>query len=752
MRTGKTSESPDEGIDDCSPPTHSSHQRYQRRDQQSQQQRRHAATDMLHQPAQKEEEEDNDDISLAESLAFTLKASVSADTCTRLAVQLLSHVPPDMLKAAIQRLDLLLRRDFIGMLPLEISTRILEFVPTMDIVRNAMLVSRKWHAATIQPCLWRKIFHRQGWGIDKERWTLYCSLPSGLTPTRALLGGSMMQVSKAISGSGSTVAESSNRFPTMTGLAVPVEIPGSRIPAAVVRQTMLTDEDRNLVQETLMLDTRSPMEQHIDSLSTVTAQAMALGLALQPARRQRRVVNTLGSPDRYATVNRVSTSVPTEPFGTLADRTFVGEHGNCNGKNVVATFTPGATSSAATSRLGDVLGSARQQSYRQQQQHWRQASSGAAFSLPGSVTSSPYAFTASPRQGLTLSPCLQNQRSRMAFHGGSSSDKKQIIRPRATNINWRRMYGEYHQLLDNWRGGRCRVDRWESAHAESIYTLQFDKHNRLFTGSRDCTVKLWHLSETGSQITPLATLRGHTGSVLTLQADGNTLISGSSDGRVCVWDTDTYTIAYRLEHPDSVLSLRFNSTWLATACKDRVVRVWRRSGGYTDTFELRGHTVAINAVHLHGNTLVSASGDRTIKVWNLVTRSCVMTLEDHARGVACLDFDGSVIASGSSDRSIRVWDAATGVCQRVIPNAHSDLVRTVMVNRRMDILVSGSYDESIKIWSLSTGTLIHKIKNVHTSRVFKLMFDRSRIVSCSHDRSVSIIDFATELPHARLLL
>ncbi|KAJ1736746.1 hypothetical protein LPJ72_001106 [Coemansia sp. Benny D160-2] len=616
MRTGKASESPDEGIDDCSPPsTHSSHHRHQRRNQQYQQQRRHAATDMLHQPAQKEEEDDNNDISLAESLAFTLKASVSAETCTHLAVQLLSHVPPDMLKAAIQRLDLLLRRDFIGMLPLEISTRILEFVPTMDIVRNAMLVSRKWHAATIQPCLWRKIFHRQGWGIDKERWTLYCSLPSGLTPTRALLDGSMMQVSKAISGSGSTVAESSNRFPTTTGLAVPVEIPGSRIPAAVIRQTMLTDEDRSLLQESLMLDTRT-----------------------------------------------------------------------------------------------------------------------------------------SPRQGLTLSPCLQNQRSRMAFHGGSSSDKKQITRPRATNINWRKMYGEYHQLLDNWRGGRCRVDRWESAHAESIYTLQFDKHNRLFTGSRDCTVKLWHLSETGSQITPLATLRGHTGSVLTLQADGNTLVSGSSDGRVCVWDTDTYTIAYRLEHPDSVLSLRFNSTWLATACKDRVVRVWRRSGGYSDTFELRGHTVAINAVHLHGNTLVSASGDRTIKVWNLVTRSCVMTLEDHARGVACLDFDGSVIVSGSSDRSIRVWDAATGVCQRVIPNAHSDLVRTVMVNRRMDILVSGSYDESIKIWSLSTGALIHKIKNVHTSRVFKLMFDRSRIVSCSHDRSVSIIDFATELPHARLLL
>ncbi|KAJ2042386.1 hypothetical protein GGI08_007736, partial [Coemansia sp. S2] len=89
---------------------------------------------------------------------------------------------------------------------------------------------------------------------------------------------------------------------------------------------------------------------------------------------------------------------------------------------------------------------------------------------------------------------------------------------------------------------------------------------------------------------------------------------------------------------------------------------------------------------------------------------------------------------------------------RVIHNAHSDLVRTIMFDRAMDIIVSGSYDESIKIWRFSTGALMHKIKNVHTSRVFKLMFDRSRIVSCSHDRSISIIDFGANLPHGRMLV
>ncbi|KAJ2401098.1 hypothetical protein GGI23_001618 [Coemansia sp. RSA 2559] len=743
MRTSKPGESTDEGFDDCSPLMQSPPQ-HQPRQQQQQQQQQHqrvhcaAAEEGLYRPAQDE------DVSLAESLALTLRESVSPEACAHLAIQLLSHVSADILKSAMRQLDLLLRRDFIGRLPLEISTHILEYVPTADIVRNVSLVSRKWHAAAIQPCLWRRLFQRQGWGIDKERWALYCSLPQGIAPARALLDCSMLQASKALVESDPAVAEGSGRSPVIVAENRRSMAVTAAAAAAARQTTMLADESsgrssssNGLVQAALMFDSRSPLQQNVDSLSTVTAQAMALGLAWQSPRIPKRILNTMSSPDRQVAVGRSSRSVPTEQFGFSADG---------NEKNTML-FTTGPTSSGggASSRVGCVFGAAKQRSYRQQyqQQHRRQ-------DLPGVPFLSPYPFLESPKKRPLDSPRMQWQKRLLSPAG--SAGRQQAGAAKTAPINWRMMYSEYHRLIGNWRDGRCRVDRWEAAHAESIYSLQFDRHNRLFTGSRDCTVKVWHLSETGSQITPLATLKGHAGSVLTLQADGSTLVTGSSDGTVCVWNTDSYTITHRLEHADSVLSLRFNSSWLATACKDRIVRVWRRDKDYSGPFELRGHGVAINAIHLHGDRLVSASGDRTIKIWDLSTRKCVLTLAAHTRGVACLDFDGSCIVSGSSDRTIRVWDAATGVCQRVIPNAHTDLVRTVMLSRKMDIIVSGSYDESIKIWALSTGALLHKIKNVHTSRVFKLMFDRSRIVSCSHDRSVSIIDFAAALPHARLLL
>eukprot|EP01046_Picozoa_sp_COSAG06_P063443 COSAG06_NODE_14737_length_1130_cov_1.104753_1_plen_97_part_01 len=44
---------------------------------------------------------------------------------------------------------------------------------------------------------------------------------------------------------------------------------------------------------------------------------------------------------------------------------------------------------------------------------------------------------------------------------------------------------------------------------------------------------------------------------------------------------------------------------------------------------------------------------------------CVLTLEGHSRPVtsACFRPDGARIVTASSDRTVRVWNAATGACE-----------------------------------------------------------------------------------------
>ncbi|KAJ1721988.1 hypothetical protein LPJ53_003561 [Coemansia erecta] len=663
-----------------------------------------------------------------ESLALTLRTSTTPQSCTQLAIMLLSHVPADMLKMAMQQLDLLLRRDFIGMLPTEIATQILEYLEVEDIARSVLLVNRQWYEIATQPCVWRRLFHRRGWKVDRSRWEFYYALPQKVTPTRILLDSAVFQVSRAMAISANLLAS-----PALSGgLATNGHESRGGAETATVAALLAQQRstlDANAIQAMLLEDS-ALSDRAINSLSAAAIRTMLLDASRQAARKPRRMLYSLLDLQRQTAKGDAMFSEKTE-------------------------LDAGASQQSYCQQMFQ-----RQQCLKAQAGKFPATAGMVDISSPSSsAESSPPSYSPSPSSSpLSSSPALpwhspqvaRNDRARR-LHPHSTQSKR---RPwEAKPVDWRGIYSEYYRLLGNWRDGRCRVDRWESAHAESIYALQFDRRNRLFTGSRDHSVKIWHLSETGSQITPLATLRGHSGSVLTLQAEGSTLITGSSDSDACVWSTETYTIKQRLSHPDAVLSLRFNDRWLATACKDGIVRVWKRDhDAFANPFELVGHGVAINAIHLHDDTLVSASGDRTVRVWNLETRTCVKTLSAHTRGVACLDFDGKYVVSGSSDKSLRVWNIETGECERTIGNAHSDLVRTVMFDRRMDIMVSGSYDESIKIWRFSTGALVHKIKNVHTSRVFKLMFDRTRIVSCSHDRSISIIDFSAELSHARLLV
>jgi len=68
---------------------------------------------------------------------------------------------------------------------------------------------------------------------------------------------------------------------------------------------------------------------------------------------------------------------------------------------------------------------------------------------------------------------------------------------------------------------------------------------------------------------------------------------------------------------------------------------------------LVGHRAAVNVVDFDDRYIVSASGDRTIKVWCTKTCEFVRTLNGHKRGIACLQYHDKLVVSGSSDNTIR---------------------------------------------------------------------------------------------------
>ncbi|MEH2059518.1 MAG: hypothetical protein V7K97_25860 [Nostoc sp.] len=78
---------------------------------------------------------------------------------------------------------------------------------------------------------------------------------------------------------------------------------------------------------------------------------------------------------------------------------------------------------------------------------------------------------------------------------------------------------------------------------------------------------------------------------------------------------------------------------------------------------LRGHDNSVNAVAIapDGQKAVSASDDKTLKLWDLETATEISTLTGHnhwVRGVAITP-DGQKAVSASADHTLKLWDLHT---------------------------------------------------------------------------------------------
>lgn len=89
--------------------------------------------------------------------------------------------------------------------------------------------------------------------------------------------------------------------------------------------------------------------------------------------------------------------------------------------------------------------------------------------------------------------------------------------------------------------------------------------------------------------------------------------------------------------------------------KDRSIAVWDMVSPQEINMRrvLVGHRAAVNVVDFDQTYIVTASGDRTIKIWSADNCEFVRTLNGHRRGIACLQYRERLIVSGSSDYSIR---------------------------------------------------------------------------------------------------
>ena len=182
---------------------------------------------------------------------------------------------------------------------------------------------------------------------------------------------------------------------------------------------------------------------------------------------------------------------------------------------------------------------------------------------------------------------------------------------------------------------------------------------------------------------------------------------------------------------------------VVSASRDRTLRVWEIESGRT-LVTLKGHLSWVNAcaVTPDGQRVVSASGDGTLKVWDLESGLAVATMKSHAHGVnACaVTPDGQRVVSASGDGTLKMWELRTGRALATLEDRATEmLVCAVTPDGRR--LVSASEDKTLRVWNLESGQALVTLKG-HAGRVNACAVtpDSRRVVSASEDKTLRLWD------------
>lgn len=273
---------------------------------------------------------------------------------------------------------------------------------------------------------------------------------------------------------------------------------------------------------------------------------------------------------------------------------------------------------------------------------------------------------------------------------------------------------------------------------------------RVITGSFDYTARVW---EFGDQ-TEVAVLNAHEGPVTggLFSPDGKTALTTSDDMTAILWDMTTMKPLHRLlGHKHKVMASAFSADgkWVATGAWDKTVRIWDAATGKTlqtiqapapvnavvfldggkriavgghapsiDIFDvasgdpvgkLEGHKMGITAFDLSadGTRLLSASIDKTIRIWDLTAMK--ETTEIDVRGTQVYDAefsaDGKRALTAGKDGYVVEWNLADGQPLHEI-HAHEKIVWSAVYTPDGRFAVSSSSDEQARVWHLETGDRI----------------------------------------------
>lgn len=188
----------------------------------------------------------------------------------------------------------------------------------------------------------------------------------------------------------------------------------------------------------------------------------------------------------------------------------------------------------------------------------------------------------------------------------------------------------------------------------------------VLSGSDDGIIRIWDIKSKGE----LGTFSEHSTSVraIVLRQDNLTIISGDGKGVIKFWNWQNQRTIHNIKAhslPINSLAISPDDSLIASAGDNQEIKLWNAKNGQA-LFTLREHSAPINSIAFSSDSKLLASGDDNgcIQIWDIELQKAVSVLSKHCKSVTSLAFTSNdndlILVSASKDRTIKMWRQVRG--------------------------------------------------------------------------------------------
>jgi len=190
-----------------------------------------------------------------------------------------------------------------------------------------------------------------------------------------------------------------------------------------------------------------------------------------------------------------------------------------------------------------------------------------------------------------------------------------------------------------------------------------------------------------------------------------------------------------------------SSQYLLSASGDKTIRLWDLST-WSCLVAYEGHMGPVWDIAWgpFGYYFLTGSRDGTARLWSTDHKSDLRMFVGHDKDVNCIAFhpNNAYVFTAGYDKTVRMWAVMTGFAVRMF-TGHTSFITSMACSGNGKILATGDDGGTVIMWDLGPGRLLKRLRGHDRGGVYSLAFsaESTVLISGGSDGTVRLWDVQT---------